>query len=152
MTRLEYLDAACRETLRLTPIIPLVGRRLNSLAFNVTAVDVVPEMGPFEIAPGTQWDDPTEFAHGIKRAGHAHWNRLQWIERFSSAGLVSDFPVCDAGRNHQRMGAAIEFQSGAYRGGQFVEWGSLHRTRDHEPYVGELSLRSGCGEQQGRYV
>lgn len=31
-------------------------RRLNSLAFNLTAVDTVPEMGPFEIAPGTQWD------------------------------------------------------------------------------------------------
>jgi hypothetical protein len=33
------------------------GRRLNSLAFNLTAVDTIPEMGPFEIAPGTQWDD-----------------------------------------------------------------------------------------------
>jgi hypothetical protein len=32
------------------------GRRLNSLAFNLTAVDTVPEMGPFEIALGTQWD------------------------------------------------------------------------------------------------
>jgi hypothetical protein len=32
------------------------GRRLNSLAFNMTAVDTIPEMGPFEIAPGTQWD------------------------------------------------------------------------------------------------
>jgi Phytanoyl-CoA dioxygenase (PhyH) len=32
------------------------GRRLNSLAFNLTAVDTIPEMGPFEIAPGTQWD------------------------------------------------------------------------------------------------
>jgi hypothetical protein len=31
-------------------------RRLDSLAFNLTAVDTVPEMGPFEIAPGTQWD------------------------------------------------------------------------------------------------
>jgi hypothetical protein len=32
------------------------GRRLNSLAFNLTAVDTVLEMGPLEIAPGTQWD------------------------------------------------------------------------------------------------
>jgi len=29
VTRLEYLDALCRETLRLTPIVPLVGRRLT---------------------------------------------------------------------------------------------------------------------------
>jgi len=33
------------------------GRRLNSLAFNLTCVDTKPEHGPFEIAPGTQWDD-----------------------------------------------------------------------------------------------
>lgn len=32
------------------------GRRLNSLAFNLTAVDTRPDHGPFEIAPGTQWD------------------------------------------------------------------------------------------------
>jgi hypothetical protein len=43
----------------------LVGRRLNSLAFNVTTVDVYEDMGPFEIAPGTQWDDPAEFEHGM---------------------------------------------------------------------------------------
>lgn len=43
----------------------LTGRRLNSLAFNVTTVDVFEDMGPFEIAPGTQWDDPTEFEHGM---------------------------------------------------------------------------------------
>ena len=33
------------------------GRRLNSLAFNLTAIDSRPEHGAFEIAPGTQWDD-----------------------------------------------------------------------------------------------
>ena len=32
------------------------GRRLNSLAFNLTAVDTRSEHGAFEIAPGTQWD------------------------------------------------------------------------------------------------
>jgi hypothetical protein len=40
------------------------GRRLNSLAFNITGVDVIEAMGPFEIAPGTQWDDDAEFEHG----------------------------------------------------------------------------------------
>jgi hypothetical protein len=33
------------------------GRRITSLAFNMTGVDVTPDMGPFEIALGTQWDD-----------------------------------------------------------------------------------------------
>ncbi|WP_288380091.1 phytanoyl-CoA dioxygenase family protein [uncultured Massilia sp.] len=32
------------------------GRRLSSLAFNITTIDVTEDMGPFEIAPGTQWD------------------------------------------------------------------------------------------------
>ena len=41
----------------------LVGRRLNSLAFNLTCVDVFEDMGPFEIAPGTQWDPATDFEH-----------------------------------------------------------------------------------------
>ena len=43
----------------------LLGRRLNSLAFNVTTVDVFENMGPFEIAPGTQWDEPVDFEHGM---------------------------------------------------------------------------------------
>ena len=43
----------------------LTGRRLNSLAFNLTTVDVEEDMGPFEIAPGTQWDVPINFEHGM---------------------------------------------------------------------------------------
>src|SRR4028119_859645 len=39
-----------------SPEATLKGRRLNSLAFNMTAVDTVSEHGPFEIALGTQWD------------------------------------------------------------------------------------------------
>ena len=41
------------------------GRSINSLAFNLTAVDTVPEMGPFEIAPGTQWDVIDECPRGM---------------------------------------------------------------------------------------
>lgn len=38
-------------------------RRLTSLAFNLTAVDTIPDMGPLEIAPGTQWESGLEFEH-----------------------------------------------------------------------------------------
>ena len=40
-------------------------RRLTSLAFNLTLVDTTEDMGPFEIAPGTQWDDDPSFEHGM---------------------------------------------------------------------------------------
>jgi hypothetical protein len=35
--------------------------RITSLAFNLTGVDVTEDMGPFEIAKGTQWDDGREW-------------------------------------------------------------------------------------------
>lgn len=38
-------------------------RQLTSLAFNLTGVDVTEDMGPFEIAPGTQYDDGREWQH-----------------------------------------------------------------------------------------
>lgn len=41
------------------------GRRLTSLAFNLTAVDTVAEMGPLEVAHGTQWEDGLAFDHGM---------------------------------------------------------------------------------------
>jgi len=48
-----------------SPEATLKGRRLNSLAFNLTAVDTVPEMGPLEIALGTQWDDLSDYPKGM---------------------------------------------------------------------------------------
>ncbi|CAN5183703.1 phytanoyl-CoA dioxygenase family protein [soil metagenome] len=39
--------------------------RLTSLAFNLTTVNTTDEMGPFEIAPGTQWDTGADFEHGM---------------------------------------------------------------------------------------
>ena len=40
-------------------------RRLTSLAFNLTGVDVTPDMGPFQIAPGTHWEDGQDWKHGM---------------------------------------------------------------------------------------
>jgi len=41
------------------------GKRLTSLAFNLTTVDTTEEMGPFQIAQGTQWEDGKDFDHGM---------------------------------------------------------------------------------------
>lgn len=38
---------------------------LTSLAFNLTTVDVTPELAPFEVAPGTHFDDGSAFDHGM---------------------------------------------------------------------------------------
>lgn len=47
-------------------------RRLTSLAFNLTGVDVTPDMGPFEVAPGTQWDDGRSWTHEMF-PDREHW-------------------------------------------------------------------------------
>ena len=52
-----------------SPEATRIGRRLDSLAFNLTAVDTTPEMGPLEIAPGTQWDDFGDPASADREAG-----------------------------------------------------------------------------------
>src|SRR3954452_10509848 len=62
-------------------------RRITSLAFNITGVDVTQDMGPFEVAPGTQWDDGRE------------WK----AEMFPDASLWSRFEE-RAVRKYPRMG------------------------------------------------
>ena len=53
-------------------------RRLTSLAFNLTAVDTIPEMGPFHIAPGTQYESGLEFKHGMF-PDESEWPRYEGI-------------------------------------------------------------------------
>jgi hypothetical protein len=50
--------------------------RLTSLAFNLTAVDTVPEMGPFHIAVGTQFESGLDFEHGMFPA-KSEWPRYE---------------------------------------------------------------------------
>ena len=47
------------------PAVTRQRRELNSLAFNLTGVDTAEDMGPFEIAVGTQFDDEPDFEHGM---------------------------------------------------------------------------------------
>lgn len=66
------------------------GRRLNSLAFNLTAVDTTPEMGPFEIAPGTQWDIVDECAQGMF-PDPVRWPRYEArkVRKLAQRGTIS---------------------------------------------------------------
>ena len=59
-----------------SPTDTYVDRRITSLAFNLTGVDVTPDMGPFEVAPGTQYDDGREWKHEMF-PDKSLWGRFQ---------------------------------------------------------------------------
>ncbi|MDQ1041124.1 hypothetical protein QFZ75_007540 [Streptomyces sp. V3I8] len=65
-------------------------RRLTSLAFNITTVDTAEDMGPFEIAPGTQWDDSPDFDHGMFPP-RSHYDRYlgRAVRKYPRRGDVS---------------------------------------------------------------
>jgi hypothetical protein len=65
-------------------------RRITSLAFNLTGVDVTPDMGPFEIAPGTQWDDGRAWKAEMF-PDRALWPRYEerGVRKFPQMGDVS---------------------------------------------------------------
>ncbi len=55
--------------------------RLSSLAINATCVDVTPEMGPLEIAPGTHVDDSAEFEQGMRVPSNIYDRYVDRLER-----------------------------------------------------------------------
>jgi hypothetical protein len=65
-------------------------RVITSLAFNLTCVDVTEDMGPFEIAVGTQWDDGREWKHGMFPPREL-WSRYaeRAVRKFPSMGDIS---------------------------------------------------------------
>jgi hypothetical protein len=65
-------------------------RRLNSLAFNLTAVDTEQDMGPFEIAPGTQFDEEPDFGHGMfpPKTRYPRYEQLA-VRKFPQRGDIS---------------------------------------------------------------
>ena len=66
------------------------GRRITSLAFNLTGVDVTPDMGPFEIACATQWDDGRSWKHEMF-PDRALWPRFEErsVRKYPQMGDIS---------------------------------------------------------------
>jgi hypothetical protein len=64
--------------------------RITSLAFNLTGVDVTEDMGPFEIAIGTQWDDGRDWKHEMFPPKEI-WGRFaeRGVRKFPQMGDVS---------------------------------------------------------------
>ena len=66
------------------------GRRITSLAFNLTGVDVTQDMGPFEIAPGTQYDDGRAWKHEMF-PDKSEWPRFaeRAVRKYPERGDIS---------------------------------------------------------------
>ena len=66
------------------------GRRITSLAFNLTGVDVTEDMGPFEIAIGTQYDDGRAWEHQMFPP-KSEWPRFaeRAVRKYPKMGDVS---------------------------------------------------------------
>jgi hypothetical protein len=66
------------------------GRRITSLAFNVSGVDVTPDMGPLEVAHGTQWEAGLDWPSGMFPP-KTEWPRYaeKAVRKFPQAGDVS---------------------------------------------------------------
>jgi hypothetical protein len=65
-------------------------RRITSLAFNLTGVDVTPDMGPLEIAIGTQWEEGNDWKHKMFPP-EALWPRYAGlgVRKYPQAGDIS---------------------------------------------------------------
>jgi ectoine hydroxylase-related dioxygenase (phytanoyl-CoA dioxygenase family) len=73
-----------------SPLETYRDHQLTSLAFNLTAVDTAPEMGPFQIAVGTQWEDGLDFDHQMF-PDRSTWSRYheRAVRKLPKAGDIS---------------------------------------------------------------
>jgi hypothetical protein len=73
-----------------SPEVTYKNHHITSLAFNLTGVDVTEDMGPFEIAPGTQWDDGREWKHEMFPDKQV-WSRFaeRGVRKFPARGDIS---------------------------------------------------------------
>ena len=73
-----------------SPVDTYQHRRITSLAFNLSGVDVTPDMGPFQVAPGTHWDDGREWDHEMFPA-RDRWDRFseRAVRKYPQMGDLS---------------------------------------------------------------
>ncbi len=86
-------------------------RRLTSLAVNVTTVDTAQDMGPFEIAPGTQFDDGAAFDHQMFPP-KSIWDRYREraVRKYPQRGDISVRSALTIHRgtaNHSRLSRPV---------------------------------------------
>jgi hypothetical protein len=86
-------------------------RRLTSLCFNASTVDVTPSMGPFHIAPGTHFDDGTGFVKDMFPVGEKKESYNQrMVPRLARRGSVSarsGLTIHKGSTNNDRMRPVI---------------------------------------------
>lgn len=86
-------------------------RRLTSLCFNGSTVDVTPSMGPFHIAPGTHFDDGSDFAKEMFPVGEkkdAYNQRMvPRLARHGSVSVRSGLTIHIGSKNNDRIRPVI---------------------------------------------
>ncbi|GAB3677200.1 phytanoyl-CoA dioxygenase family protein [Angustibacter aerolatus] len=85
--------------------------RLTSLAFNLTLVDTTADMGPFEIAVGTQWDDSPEFDHGMfpPKSHHGRYEGLaqRKMPQRGDVSVRSALTIHRGTQNHSQLSRPV---------------------------------------------
>lgn len=86
-------------------------RRLTSLCFNASTVDVTPSMGPFNIAPGTHFDEGSDFVKEMFPVGEkkeAYNQRMvARLARRGSVSVRSGLTIHRGSKNNDRMRPVI---------------------------------------------
>jgi len=130
--------------------------RLTSLAFNLTLVDTEEDMGPFEIALGTQWDRGEDFDHEMfpdkSRYGRYEERAVRKYPQMGDISARSALTIHRGTTNHsQRSRPVLVLGIDGPEGGNAEHhdlavtkdfWESLpQRVRDHLgcPVVDELT-------------
>ena len=91
--------------------------RLTSLAFNLTTVDTTDEMGPFEIAPGTQWERGDDFDHEQfpPKSAYARYEALA-ERKYPQVGDISARSALTIHRGTPNQVGGVPAGAGARRG------------------------------------